>query len=72
MKKIWIASDSSHGRMLTLDDDKLKPMDIAYKLGHAESGEIIQIWDNDNTDREPDHRIYWDSQYRKYRASRCY
>ena len=72
MKKICIASDVSHARMLTLEDDNLKPMDIAYKLGRGESGEVVQIWDDENTDREPDHRIYWSTEYRKYRTTRCY
>lgn len=43
---IWIASDSTRGRYLDLPDSDLDltPVAIAYKYGHAETGEIIRIW----------------------------
>ena len=65
--KIWIASDETHGKMYDFDRLDMKPADIALNVGRAERGEIIHIWDNDDTDRTPDHAFYWDSQHKKYR-----
>lgn len=65
--KIWIASDSTHGGYYTIPDEGLTPIKIAYKYGRAEYGEIINIWNDDNTARLPDAEVYWDSQRREYR-----
>ena len=63
VQKVWISSDSSLGRWLTVDRG-IHPIDIAYEFGRAESGEIIRIWDYENPDREPDRepdwKVYWD------------
>lgn len=66
MRKIWIASDSTKGRMLTVGRQGLHPIDLAYEFGRAEQGEIIHIWDDENTDRKPDHMVYWDNVHRRY------
>lgn len=67
MQKIWIASDSSHGRMLTVDRNGRSPISLANEFGRAETGEIIHIWDNEDTERMPDHAVYWDSRACEYR-----
>ena len=69
--RLWIASDNTHGQYYTIpDDDNLSPVEIAYKYGRAESGEIIHIWRGDNSDWFPDAEVYWDSQYREYRENK--
>lgn len=67
--KIWIASDCSRGGYYSIPDEGLTPIEIAYKFGRAEFGEIISIWNDDNTERLPDAEVYWDSQFRKYRLN---
>lgn len=67
--KIWIASDCTHGRYLDIPDDGLSAVDIAYKYGRAEWGEVVHIFRDGNTDKQPDDQVYWDYQRRKYR---CY
>lgn len=68
--KIWIASDCTSGRYLEIPDERLSDVDIAYKYGRAEWGEIIHIWHDGDTDKQPDAIVYWDSCYRKYRRHR--
>lgn len=41
-KTIWIASDNTRGQHYTVDTDLTDIVDIAYKYGRAESGEIVQ------------------------------
>ena len=65
--KIWIANDYASGRYLDIPDERLSAVDIAYKYGRAESGEIIWIYYDGNIDKLADARAYWDSQYREYR-----
>lgn len=68
MKHIWMASDCTRGAMYDIDAENLSPISIAYRYGRAESGEIIHIWNDDNTERDPDHRVMWDAKRREYRA----
>ena len=64
--KIWIASDYTHGRYLEIPDEHMTPVDIAYKYGRAEGGEIVHIWFDGDVGRLPDAIVYWDSYHRKY------
>lgn len=74
--KLWIASDNTRGAMYdvapfrTMDGKGpvAGPIDIAYKYGRAEAGEIIHIWLDDNVEREPDHKVYWNDYKRVYRT----
>lgn len=56
--KFWMASDDTKGQHYEVDTDLTDIIDIAYKFGRAEQGEIIQY--NGET-------VGWDSQYKKYR-----
>jgi hypothetical protein len=56
--RIWMASDTTHGQHYEVDTDLTDIIDIAYKFGRAEQGEIVSY--NGET-------AGWDSQYRKYR-----
>jgi len=56
--KFWMASDNSKGQYYTAETDLTDIIDIAYKYGRAESGEIIQF---------NGESVGWDSQYSKYR-----
>jgi hypothetical protein len=56
--KLWIASDTTKGSRHTVDTDLTDIIEIAYKFGRGESGELVQC--NGET-------AGWDSQYRKYR-----
>lgn len=58
LKQIWIASDNTYGRHHEVETDLTDIIDIAYKFGRADSGEIVQC-DGETAG--------WDSQYRKYR-----
>jgi hypothetical protein len=54
----WMASDNTYGQHYTVTTDLTDIIDIAYKYGRAEQGEIIEY---------NGQRAGWDSQYRKYR-----
>lgn len=56
--KFWMASDNTHGQHYTVSTDLTNIVDIAYKYGRAETGEIIEY---------NGERAGWDSQCRKYR-----
>lgn len=70
MYTVMIASDTSSLRTYHMEGKAPVPVKLAYELGRAESGEIVQIWDDDNTGRVPDHIVYWDRQHREYRPRR--
>lgn len=42
MKKIWIASDYTRGRYIEVDTEIDDIIELAYKYGRAETGEIVQ------------------------------
>ena len=65
-KYVWIASDNTNGRWYELENETRTGKEIAYYLGRAESGEIIEIFD-ESKEGEPAERYFWDWQYRKYR-----
>lgn len=56
--KFWRASDSTKGQHYTVETDLTDIIDIAYKYGRAETGEIIEY---------NGERAGWDNQYKKYR-----
>lgn len=66
--KLWIASDCSLGRALTVDTpDKIEPAEIAMKYGRGEAGELVQIWTDDKDESIfPDYSVVWDSYKSKY------
>jgi hypothetical protein len=57
-KTIWIASDNTRGQHYTVETDLTDIVDIAYKYGRAETGEIVQC-DGETAG--------WDDSSRKYR-----
>lgn len=69
--KLWIASDCTLGRWLTVDTPKkIKPAEIARQYGRAESGELVQIWIDDNDESIfPDFSVVYDSFRQKYTVS---
>lgn len=68
--KIWIASDSSHGAEYTAETDTLDIVEIAYKYGRAESGEIVTLIEIDGTETDVCNRptAFWDDQYHNYKT----
>lgn len=69
--KLWIASDCTLGRGLTVDTPKkIKPAEIARQYGRAESRELVQIWIDDNDESIfPDFSVVYDSFRQKYTVS---
>ena len=65
MMKFTIASDNTN-YMEYSTEENLKPLDLAYKYGRAESGETIRIYTDGDMDKWPDYTVWWDSIYRKY------
>lgn len=70
--KIWIASDYTNGRMYEVENNGETAIEIANKYGRAESGEIIHIWRNGDTERMPDDEVYWNSKRNKYLYNKPY
>lgn len=68
MMKLWIASDCSNGRGLTVETpEKIEPMEIAMEYGRAEAGELVQIWVDDKDQSVlPDYSVVWDSFRQQY------
>lgn len=66
--KLWIASDCTLGRELTVETpEKIKPVEIAMEYGRAEFGELVQIWvDDKDQSIFPDCSVVWDSFKQKY------
>ncbi len=66
MKKLYVVSDNTSMRTYELDEmDGGNIMDLAMKYGRGETGEVVDLYEDDARVA----RCYWDWQYRKYR--RC-